>query len=122
MKPWVRITLACTVFIALLAVRDATAGAPTEQLRTQVDKVLKQRNALLKGAGGRLDESAGFTLDVWDAKLVESEPAGGSVLGEAPEQVRLHFDEPVRFEESSESEPLGPYPGLQRGGHSGGQE
>jgi methionine-rich copper-binding protein CopC len=39
------------------------------------------------------------------AKLVESEPAGGSVLGEAPEQVRLHFDEPVRFEESSESEP-----------------
>jgi phospholipid transport system substrate-binding protein len=41
MTPWVRITLACTVFFALLAARDATAGAPTEQLRTQVDKVLK---------------------------------------------------------------------------------
>ncbi|MEQ1786766.1 MAG: DNA replication/repair protein RecF [Acidimicrobiales bacterium] len=45
-----------------------------DALRAEVDKVLKQRNALLKGAGGRLDESGGFTLDVWDAKLVE---AGG---------------------------------------------
>ena len=43
-----------------------------DALRSEVDKVLKQRNALLKGAGGRLDESAGFTLDVWDAKLAES--------------------------------------------------
>src|SRR3546814_556734 len=43
-----------------------------DALRSEVDKVLKQRNALLKGAGGRLDESAAFTLDVWDAKLVES--------------------------------------------------
>jgi DNA replication and repair protein RecF len=43
-----------------------------DALRAEVDKVLKQRNALLKNAGGRLDESAAFTLDVWDAKLVES--------------------------------------------------
>ena len=50
-----------------------------DALRSEVDKVLKQRNALLKGAGGRLDESAGFTLDVWDAKLVES----GGRLAEA---------------------------------------
>jgi phospholipid transport system substrate-binding protein len=41
MTPWVRITLACTMFVALLAARVATAGAPTEQLKTQVDKVLK---------------------------------------------------------------------------------
>ena len=41
MTPWIRITLACGVLVALLAARDATAGAPTEQLRTQVDKVLK---------------------------------------------------------------------------------
>ena len=47
-----------------------------DALRSEVDKVLKQRNALLKGAGGRLDESAAFTLDVWDAKLVE---AGGAL-------------------------------------------
>jgi DNA replication and repair protein RecF len=43
-----------------------------DALRSEVDKVLKQRNALLKGAGGRLDESAGLTLDVWDSKLVTS--------------------------------------------------
>jgi len=43
-----------------------------DALGSEVDKVLRQRNALLKGAGGRLDESAAFTLDVWDAKLVES--------------------------------------------------
>jgi DNA replication and repair protein RecF len=43
-----------------------------DALRSEVDKVLKQRNALLKGANGRLDESGAFTLDVWDAKLVES--------------------------------------------------
>ena len=43
-----------------------------DALRGEVDKVLKQRNALLKNAGGRLDESAAFTLDVWDTKLVES--------------------------------------------------
>jgi DNA replication and repair protein RecF len=42
-----------------------------DALRADVDKVLKQRNALLKGANGRLDESAAFTLDVWDAKLAE---------------------------------------------------
>src|SRR5919109_3914643 len=41
MKPWLRIALACSVLVAPLIARDATAGAPTEQLKTQVDKVLK---------------------------------------------------------------------------------
>jgi DNA replication and repair protein RecF len=50
-----------------------------DALRSEVDKVLKQRNALLKGASGRLDESAAVTLDVWDAKLVEC----GGALAEA---------------------------------------
>jgi DNA replication and repair protein RecF len=47
-----------------------------DALRSEVDKVLKQRNALLKGCGGRLDEGATLTLDVWDAKLVD---AGGAL-------------------------------------------
>lgn len=47
-----------------------------DAMRSEVDRVLKQRNALLKGAGGRLDESAAFTLDVFDQKLVE---AGGAL-------------------------------------------
>ena len=50
-----------------------------DALRGEVDKILKQRNALLKSAGGRLDADAAFTLDVWDAKLVES----GGRLAEA---------------------------------------
>jgi DNA replication and repair protein RecF len=43
-----------------------------DALRAEVDKVLRQRNALLRQAGGRLDEAAAFTLDVWDAKLTQA--------------------------------------------------
>ncbi len=39
-------------------------------LRTDVDKILRQRNALLKQSGGRLSPEVEATLDVWDAKLV----------------------------------------------------
>ena len=59
------------VLVALAVRNDA--------LRSEVDKVLKQRNALLKQAGGRLDEGAAFTLDVWDAKLASC----GAALAEA---------------------------------------
>jgi len=38
-------------------------------LRGDVERVLKQRNALLRGVHGRLDADAAFTLDVWDTKL-----------------------------------------------------
>lgn len=53
-----------------------------DALRTELDKVLRQRNALLKqvqGSGSRLDASAALTLDVWDAKLAEV----GDALGAA---------------------------------------
>jgi DNA replication and repair protein RecF len=44
-----------------------------DQLRSDVERVLRQRNTLLKQcAGGRLDESAAFTLEVWNTKLVEA--------------------------------------------------
>jgi DNA replication and repair protein RecF len=43
-----------------------------DALRTEVDKVLRQRNALLRQTGGRLDEAAAFTLDVWDVKLAQA--------------------------------------------------
>ncbi|MSO87835.1 MAG: DNA replication/repair protein RecF [Acidimicrobiia bacterium] len=61
-----------------------------DALQSEVDKVLKQRNALLKGAQGRLDEGAAFTLDVWDAKLVES----GGRLAEARQHL-LHRLRPL---------------------------
>ena len=46
-----------------------------DALRGDLDKVLRQRTALLKqvgpGARGRLDPEVAATLDVWDAKLAE---------------------------------------------------
>lgn len=33
------------------------------------DRALRQRNALLRSAGGHLDESSGHTLDVWDTQF-----------------------------------------------------
>ena len=43
-----------------------------DAVRSDVDRILRQRNALLKSSGGRLDESVAITLDVWDTKLAES--------------------------------------------------
>jgi phospholipid transport system substrate-binding protein len=37
----VRVALACSLLVAPLAAREADAGAPTDQLRSQVDRVLK---------------------------------------------------------------------------------
>jgi phospholipid transport system substrate-binding protein len=54
MTAWVRIGLACALFVALLVAREATAGAPTDQLRTQVDRVLK----LLEDSGLKAPEKA----------------------------------------------------------------
>jgi DNA replication and repair protein RecF len=53
-----------------------------DALRAEVDKILRQRNALLRQAGGRLDrldDDAAFTLDVWDAKLAQA----GEALADA---------------------------------------
>lgn len=41
-------------------------------LRSDVERILKQRNALLRGVQGKLDTDAAFTLDVWDSKLAET--------------------------------------------------
>jgi DNA replication and repair protein RecF len=40
-----------------------------DQLRLDVERILRQRGALLRQAGGRLTDEIGFTLDVWDSKL-----------------------------------------------------
>ncbi|MCU1452140.1 MAG: replication and repair protein RecF [Acidimicrobiales bacterium] len=40
-----------------------------DQLRSDLDKILRQRTALLKQAGGRLTPEIELTLDVFDAKL-----------------------------------------------------
>ena len=42
-----------------------------DALRLELDRILKQRNTLLKQANGRLDADSELTLDVWDAKFAE---------------------------------------------------
>lgn len=49
----------------LIVSLDPTA----DRVLRDIDKIVKQRNALLRQANGRLDESASATLDVWDMKL-----------------------------------------------------
>jgi len=58
-----------------------------EQIRADVDKVLKQRNALLKGVHGRLDADAAFTLDVWDSKLATVGDQLGALRAAALDQL-----------------------------------
>jgi DNA replication and repair protein RecF len=46
-------------------------------VRVEFERIIRQRNALLRQSSGRLDADAAFTLDVWDTKLA----AVGDVLG-----------------------------------------
>lgn len=39
--------------------------------RLELDRVVRQRNSLLKQAGGRLTDEVAVSLDVWDARLAE---------------------------------------------------
>ena len=54
-----------------------------ERLRSDVDKVLKQRNALLRQAGGRLSDEVASTLDVWDDRLARAGDALGAARRES---------------------------------------
>ena len=54
-----------------------------DALLTEFERVLRQRNALLKQSGGRLDPSAALTLDVWDDKLAS--------VGERVAALRSHL-------------------------------
>lgn len=49
-----------------------------DALRLELERVLRQRNTLLKQAGGRLTDEVGLTLDVWDHKLTEVGEAIGA--------------------------------------------
>ena len=42
-----------------------------DALRLELDRIVKQRNVLLKQAGGRLSDEVAITLDVWDAKFAQ---------------------------------------------------
>lgn len=40
-----------------------------DSVRLEIDRIVRQRNTLLKQAGGRLTDEVAVTLDVWDAKF-----------------------------------------------------
>jgi len=61
------------------------------ELRTALDKVLRQRNTLLKQAKGRNTPDVLSTLDVWDAKLVET----GEALVDARRLLVEQLQDPV---------------------------
>ncbi len=61
--PHERRAFADTTLVALAVKNDA--------LRLDLERIVRQRNVLLKQIGGRLDAAASFTLDVWDAKLAD---------------------------------------------------
>jgi DNA replication and repair protein RecF len=53
------------------------------QLQSDVDRVVKQRNTLLRQAGGRISNDIAHTLDVWDQRLTDF----GETLGAEREQL-----------------------------------
>lgn len=50
-----------------------------DAMRLELDRIVKQRNTLLKQANGRLNADTEATLDVWDAKLADA----GDQFGQA---------------------------------------
>jgi DNA replication and repair protein RecF len=67
-----------------------------DQVRSDVDRILRQRGTLLKQAGGRLTPEIALTLDVWDAKLATSgtELSDGraELLAQLTPEVRTAYD------------------------------
>jgi DNA replication and repair protein RecF len=43
-----------------------------DALRLELDRIVRQRNTLLKQAGGRSTDEIAMSLDVWDAKLADA--------------------------------------------------
>lgn len=71
-----------------------------DALRTDLERILKQRNALLRSVHGRLDHDAAFTLDVWDGKLAAAGDAvrlaRETLLAEMAPQLAAAYDAVAR--------------------------
>ena len=59
-----------------------------DALRLELDRIVKQRNTLLKQANGRLTADTESTLDVWDAKLASAGDQFGKARSELAMQLR----------------------------------
>ena len=76
---------------ALASIRPAWGA-----LRSELDRILRQRNTLLRQAGGRAVGDVAITLDVWDAKLAavgdELRMRRCELLDAVAPQIRRHYD------------------------------
>ncbi len=72
---------------------DALALLDPEGARAadETDRVLRQRAALLRQAGGRINDDVATTLDVWDQRLADA----GKVLVAARERLVADLDQPL---------------------------
>ncbi|MEZ5321389.1 MAG: DNA replication/repair protein RecF [Microthrixaceae bacterium] len=68
-----------------------------DSVLTEFHKVLRQRNALLKQLGGRLDADAAITLDVWDQRLASVGDRLGSLRAKAVELLIPLVDDAYRI-------------------------
>ena len=65
--------------------------ARLDALVTDVDRILRQRGAVLRQAGGRPDSAAAATLDVWDERL----GASGTALAIERESLAIELTPPA---------------------------
>ncbi|MFM8529863.1 MAG: DNA replication/repair protein RecF, partial [Ilumatobacteraceae bacterium] len=72
---------------------DALVALATKNdaLLRDLDRILRQRNTLLKQAGGRLSAEVEATLDVWDTKLAEAGEQLGRARAELVSSVGPHL-------------------------------
>lgn len=63
-----------------------------DSLRSDLDRILRQRNALLKQSGGRLSPDIEATLAVWDAKLIETGEALADARSELVDELAPALD------------------------------
>ena len=75
---------------ALAAVRPSWGA-----LRSELDRILRQRNTLLRQAQGRANDDVAFTLDVWDTKLAavgdELRSRRQDLLAAMEPEIRRHY-------------------------------
>ena len=61
-----------------------------DALRLELDRIIRQRNILLRQAGGRRDDDVLTTLDVWDSRLAASGDQFGRARATLVERVAPH--------------------------------
>lgn len=78
---------------------DETAvslAVKNDALRLDLERVLKQRNTLLRQCNGRLSDDVAFSLDVWDERLATVADEMGQVRANLVAQLQPRVDEAYR--------------------------